>query len=134
MEAVLETIGTPKSPRVVRQLNTLDDKKTAVLHYAARYEALGIVKLIVKWGGDVNIRGDDGLTPLHFAARFKIFKPVTTFTSKSYNGGNGNNNNKANGDPDLDIGNILSGNPPGYDQSEGENDVSHKYLFNCLFI
>ena len=31
-----------------------------------------MIKVLVKFGADVNIRGDDGLTPLHYAARFKI--------------------------------------------------------------
>ena len=28
--------------------------------------------MLLEFGADVNIRGDDGLTPLHYAARFKI--------------------------------------------------------------
>jgi hypothetical protein len=31
-----------------------------------------MVKVIAFWGADINIRGDDGLTPLHYAAKFKI--------------------------------------------------------------
>ena len=42
------------------------------LHYAARHNHLDVITLLVEFGADVNIRGDDGLTPLHYAARFKI--------------------------------------------------------------
>ena len=42
------------------------------LHYAARHNHLEVITMLVDHGGDVNIRGDDGLTPLHYAARFKI--------------------------------------------------------------
>ena len=59
----------PKTSRIIKKINTLDENRVGILHYAARYEHLSMVKLIVHWGGDVNIRGDDGLTPLHFAAK-----------------------------------------------------------------
>ena len=59
----------PKTSRIIKKINTLDENRVGILHYAARYEHLTMVKLIVHWGGDVNIRGDDGLTPLHFAAK-----------------------------------------------------------------
>ena len=45
-----------------------------------------MVKLIVFWGGDINIRGDDDLTPLHSAARFKIIQKGPNFSKKSDNG------------------------------------------------
>ena len=70
IESLLERIGSPKSPRVITKLNTLDENKVGVLHYAARYEHLEMVKVIIFWGANVNIRGDDALTPLHFAARY----------------------------------------------------------------
>ena len=34
-----------------------------------RYDHLGVVQLLVGWGADTNIKGADGLTPLHHAAR-----------------------------------------------------------------
>ena len=66
---ILQKLGPPKSSRVVAKINTLDENKVGILHYAARYEQIKLVQFIVSWGGDVNIRGDDGLSPLHFAAR-----------------------------------------------------------------
>lgn len=69
MQRLLQRFGPPKSERVTRKINTLDENKVGILHYAARYEHLQMVKLIVYFGGDVNIRGEDGLTPLHSAAK-----------------------------------------------------------------
>ena len=80
MEALLEEVGPPQSKRVIAKINTLDENKVGILHYAARYEQLPMVKLIVSWGGDVNIRGDDGLTPLHFAARYEWYAKEFTET------------------------------------------------------
>ena len=42
------------------------------LHYAARHNMLDIMRVLVEHGADVDISGNDGLTPLHYAARFKI--------------------------------------------------------------
>ena len=69
MEKILARLP---SQRVYRTLNQLDNNKISVLHYAARYDHISIVRLLVSYGADVNIKGDDGLTPLHFCARFKI--------------------------------------------------------------
>ena len=70
MEMLFQRWGRePKCERVLKKINTLDENKNGILHHAARYEQLPMVKLIVHWGGDVNIRGEDGLTPLHFAAK-----------------------------------------------------------------
>lgn len=42
------------------------------LHYAARQNSLEILSLLLSRGAEVNITSAAGLTPLHFAARFKI--------------------------------------------------------------
>ena len=69
-----------------KQINSLDENKVeyfddtsldnlskvSALHYAARHNMLEVMKLLVESGADVDICGDDGLTPLHYAARFKI--------------------------------------------------------------
>ena len=46
--------------------------QVSALHYAARHNMLEVIKLLVESGADVNISGEDGLTPLHYAARFII--------------------------------------------------------------
>ena len=111
MELLFERLGTPKSKRVMGKINTLDENKVGILHYAARYEQLEMVKLIVFWGGDVNIRGDDGLSPLHFAARFKIINKVPSnkivYSSAKYNPSDGNATPTT-----LDIKDILNGKVP----------------------
>lgn len=45
-----------------------------------RYDHMDIVRLLVDHGADVNIRGDDGLTPLHFCARYKVHGPNSAAT------------------------------------------------------
>ena len=44
--------------------------KVSALHYAARYSHIDVMHVLVQNGADVNIQGDDGLTPLHYAARY----------------------------------------------------------------
>ena len=51
-----------------RLVNSLDSSKISALHYAARYDHMDIVMLLVESGADLNIVDDDGLTPLHFCA------------------------------------------------------------------
>lgn len=53
-------------------VNELDNNKISVLHYAARYDHFDIVKLLVESGADLNATEDDGLTPLHFCARYLL--------------------------------------------------------------
>lgn len=74
----------------MKKVNALDDNKTSALHYAARHDNQRAVELLLSWGADVNLKGksqvfkvvlqhitstvfagNDRLTPLHFAARFK---------------------------------------------------------------
>ena len=124
MELLFERLGTPKSRRVIGKINTLDENKVGILHYAARYEQLEMVKLIVFWGGDVNIRGDDALTPLHFAARFKIINKVPTnkivYSSAKYNPTASRSGSAAT----LDIKEILNGKVPPYDSLNQEYSSS----------
>ena len=75
MEKILARLP---NQRVYRTLNQLDNNKISVLHYAARYDHISIVRLLVSYGADVNIKGDEELTPLHFCARFKIVDRTTT--------------------------------------------------------
>ena len=54
------------------------------LHYAARHNHLDVIKVLVEFGADVNIRGDDGLRPLHYAARFKISQQSSRKESRGF--------------------------------------------------
>lgn len=64
-----KVLSKQRPAKVTKLVNMLDKNKVSSLHYAARYDHLPIVKLLVKFGANVNIRGDDGLTPLHWCAR-----------------------------------------------------------------
>ena len=46
--------------------------QVSALHYAARQNSLQIMEMILEHGAEVDILASGGLTPLHFAARFKI--------------------------------------------------------------
>ncbi|PVD29254.1 hypothetical protein C0Q70_11851 [Pomacea canaliculata] len=54
-----------------KKINDYDDDSLTPLHYAARYNFLGVVKLLVENGADVNKVGEDDDTPLHHAARYR---------------------------------------------------------------
>ena len=54
------------------KINELDESKVSALHYAARQNSLQIMEILLSHGAEVDIKGPGGLTPLHFAARFKI--------------------------------------------------------------
>lgn len=42
----------------------------AIYIFIDRYDHYHVVNLLVGYGGDINIKGADGLTPLHYAARY----------------------------------------------------------------
>ncbi|KAL8579599.1 hypothetical protein ACOMHN_025552 [Nucella lapillus] len=67
MKILLRHLGSA----VKRRINQLDEDELTPLHYAARYNFLGVVKLLVDSGADVNKPGEDDVTPLHHAARYK---------------------------------------------------------------
>ena len=46
--------------------------QVSALHYAARQNSLLIMQMILEHGAEVDILASGDLTPLHFAARFKI--------------------------------------------------------------
>lgn len=57
-----------------KMLNTLDKTGFAVLHHATRYNRIETVQDLLENNAQVNIRSSqDGLTPLHTAARL-VFK------------------------------------------------------------
>ncbi|XP_066911304.1 transient receptor potential cation channel subfamily A member 1 homolog isoform X2 [Clytia hemisphaerica] len=60
-----------------KKLNRKDQENSTALHYAVRYGHFNIVKLLVENGANVNVNGEYGATPLHYAARY-VFKPSKT--------------------------------------------------------
>ena len=50
--------------KILENINALDQHKWSLLHYAAARDNDSAIKLIVKKGGNVNVVGDDGRTPL----------------------------------------------------------------------
>ncbi|KAK7502989.1 hypothetical protein BaRGS_00005615 [Batillaria attramentaria] len=67
MKILLRHLGS----HVKKKINQYDEDDLTPLHYAARYNFLAVVKLLVEYGADVNKRGEDGVTPLHHAARYR---------------------------------------------------------------
>ncbi len=61
--------GEDEETPVAKVLNRLDGDKLSALHYGARFGHLRVVQTLVENGADPNIRGDDGLTPLHHCAK-----------------------------------------------------------------
>ncbi|XP_041352044.1 transient receptor potential cation channel subfamily A member 1 homolog [Gigantopelta aegis] len=56
---------------VKRKINLHDDDELSPLHYAARYNHLNVIKLLLENGADVNDKGEDDVSPLHYAARYR---------------------------------------------------------------
>ncbi|XP_071505517.1 LOW QUALITY PROTEIN: transient receptor potential cation channel subfamily A member 1 homolog [Diadema antillarum] len=54
-----------------KTVNALDENGVSPLHYAARYNHLEVIKLLVEHGADVNRKGEGDLVPLHFACKYK---------------------------------------------------------------
>ncbi|KAL8599950.1 hypothetical protein ACOMHN_050252 [Nucella lapillus] len=67
MKILLRHLGVT----VKKKINQYDEDDLTPLHYAARYNFLGVVKLLVESGADINKRGEDDVTPLHHAARYR---------------------------------------------------------------
>lgn len=47
----------------------LDERGFSALHYAARYNQAKAASLLLDFGAKVDVRGEDGSTPLHLAVR-----------------------------------------------------------------
>ncbi|XP_033635280.1 transient receptor potential cation channel subfamily A member 1 homolog isoform X2 [Asterias rubens] len=88
MRRYLEQIGSNKRRRV----NKLDENNLSALHYAARYNHIEIVKLLIKHQADPGNKGDDNTTPIHFAARCKRpNKATATVVVSGQDGGDEDN-------------------------------------------
>ena len=68
MEILLtERLNAKKRERLI---NSFDKNRIAPLHYAARYDHVDIMELLIKHGANINVKDkEEGLTPLHFCAR-----------------------------------------------------------------
>ncbi|XP_068697924.1 transient receptor potential cation channel subfamily A member 1 homolog [Montipora foliosa] len=66
--------------KLKKAINKGDEGDITPLHYAVRYGHADVVKLLADYGADVSKPGEDGASPLHFAARFRA---NTAFPSAS---------------------------------------------------
>ncbi|XP_035826279.1 transient receptor potential cation channel subfamily A member 1 homolog [Aplysia californica] len=67
MKILIRNLGN----HVRKKINQYDEDDLTPLHYAARYNHLSVVKLLVESGADVQATGEDDVTPLHHAARYR---------------------------------------------------------------
>ncbi|XP_077974410.1 uncharacterized protein LOC120329316 isoform X2 [Styela clava] len=54
-----------------KKLARKDAEKLTPLHYAAKYNHLDMCKLLVEYGADIHVKGEDDMTPLHLVAKYK---------------------------------------------------------------
>ena len=47
------------------------------MHFAAIYNSVGVAKLLIDHGADVNVRDEDGTTPLQLAEKWDSEEMVT---------------------------------------------------------
>nr|QQY02543.1 transient receptor potential cation channel 2 [Cryptocotyle lingua] len=65
-------------------INIVDDAEFSCLHQAARRHDLECVKTLIEEGkADVNLKTKDGLTPLHFAAKYEPIRSNEQLRKKS---------------------------------------------------
>ncbi|KAH9498505.1 Transient receptor putative cation channel sub A member 1 [Bulinus truncatus] len=67
MRVLLRSLGL----NVKKKINQYDEDGLTPLHYAARYNHLSVVKVLVDAGADVQATGPDRITPLHHAVRYR---------------------------------------------------------------
>ena len=76
MEILLREKVLTKKKRE-RLINSFDKNRIAPLHYAARYDHVDIMELLIAHGANVDIKDkEEGLTPLHFCARYSKHEKV----------------------------------------------------------
>ena len=54
----------------LEDVNDFDSKINSPLHYAVRYSHIDIVRTLLDHNARVNLVGSDGMTPVHYAARY----------------------------------------------------------------
>ena len=52
----------------------LDEKGNAALHYAAKHNRINVAQFLIDLGANINLTGEDKMTPLHFASRYGDIK------------------------------------------------------------
>ncbi|CAL1538525.1 unnamed protein product, partial [Lymnaea stagnalis] len=109
MWILLKSLGA----NVRKKINQYDEDSLTPLHYAARYNHLSVVKLLVEAGADVHAAGEDKITPLHHAARYRREritrrKPGLSIQTGSHVGLNGGpSSEQLDRDPDGSIVSYL---------------------------
>lgn len=74
VELIREKIKTEyrsNRTKLKKVLNTLDDTRMSPLHYAAKYGKVEAARLLVEYGADPVMKGDDGCLPMHFAVKYR---------------------------------------------------------------
>ncbi|CAK8698608.1 transient receptor potential cation channel subfamily A member 1-like isoform X2 [Clavelina lepadiformis] len=74
MEKLLERL--PHVQQRKKRLNARDDGKLTPMHYAARYHHYHMINFLISNGANVQPKGEDDATPLHFIAKYKKKKAV----------------------------------------------------------
>ena len=80
---------TGKRKKRISALNELDGNRMSPLHYAAKYGHHLAAKMLVQYGADVFIRGDDGCLPIHLAVKYRPDVFTRSFSSNDGNNDDG---------------------------------------------
>ncbi|RDD37563.1 Transient receptor potential cation channel subfamily A member 1-like protein [Trichoplax sp. H2] len=91
-------------------VDKLDEYMAAPIHYAVRYNHNHCIEKLLDCGATVNIKGEDGATPLHYAAKFckpKKTDDQTIQVQGNINSASANEDQTDAGSDDLEGSSIL---------------------------